>query len=171
MRDGAVEQLRALRRRGYRLRILSGDPDAARVAVTAAKLGLAEECVHAGLSPAEKAARIAADAPSETLFVGDGGNDGPAFETAAVTGSPATGIRAIETRADFVFTGRGFHAIALLLDAARRRRHFVRRLFAAALVYNVGAIALCLAGWMNPLLAAILMPLSSLVTTAMASRV
>lgn len=171
VRDGAVEQLRALRRRGYRLRILSGDPDGERVAATAAKLGLAPDEVHAGLGPAEKAAFIAADAPEETLFVGDGGNDGPAFETAAATGSPATGIRAIETRADFVFTGRGFHAIPLLLDAARRRRRFVGRLFATALVYNLGAIALCLAGWMNPLLAAILMPLSSLVTTAMASRV
>lgn len=171
VRDGAVEQLRALRRRGYRLRILSGDPDAARVALTAAKLGLVDEEVHAGLSPSEKAALIAADAPEETLFVGDGGNDGPAFEAAAVTGSPATGIRAIETRADFVFTGRGFHAIPLLLDAARRRRHFVGRLFVTALLYNIGAIALCLAGWMNPLLAAILMPLSSLVTTAMAARV
>ncbi len=171
VRDGAAEQLRALRRRGYRLRILSGDPDVERVAATAAKLGLAPDEVHAGLSPAEKAAFIAADAPGETLFVGDGGNDGPAFEAAVATGSPATGIRAIETRADFVFTGRGFHAISLLLDAAQRRRRFVGRLFAVALVYNLCAIALCLAGWMTPLLAAIIMPLSSLVTTAIASRV
>ena len=33
------------------------------------------------------------------------------------------------------------------------------------------AVALCLAGLMSPLLAAILMPLSSLVTTSMAARV
>lgn len=171
IRDGAVEQLRRLRARGFRIRILSGDPDGARVAATAAKLGLDPAEVHANLSPADKAAFIQADGADETLFVGDGGNDGLAFEAAAATGSPATGIRAIESRADFVFTGRGFHAIPLLLDAAVRRRRQIGKLFAVALAYNLGAVALCLAGLMNPLLAAILMPLSSLVTTSMAARV
>jgi Cu2+-exporting ATPase len=171
IRDGAVEQLRRLRARGYRLRILSGDPDAGRVATTAAKLGLDAADVHANLTPAEKAAIIAADHPEKTLFVGDGGNDGLAFEAAAASGSPATGIRAIENRADFVFTGRGFHAIPLLLDAAERRKRAVAKLFTVALLYNLGAVALCLAGLMSPLLAAILMPLSSLVTTSMAARV
>lgn len=171
IRDGAIEQLRQFRRRGFRLRILSGDPDHERVAATAAKLGLDPADVHANLTPAEKAAFIASDAPGQTLYVGDGGNDGLAFEAAAATGSPATGIRAIENRADFVFTGRGFHAIPLLLDAATRRKHQVVKLFTVALLYNLGAIALCLAGLMSPLLAAILMPLSSLVTTSMAARV
>lgn len=171
VRDGAVEQLHRLRSQGFRLRILSGDPDAERVAATAAALGLDPGEVHANLSPAEKASLIRAEAPGETLFVGDGGNDGLAFEAAAATGSPATGIRAIESRADFVFTGRGFHAIPLLLDAAARRRRQIGRVFAVALVYNLGAVSLCLAGLMNPLLAAILMPLSSLVTTTMAARV
>jgi Cu2+-exporting ATPase len=171
IRDGAVEQLRRLRARGFRLRILSGDPDEGRVAATAAKLGLDPGDVHANLTPADKAAFIAADYPDKTLFVGDGGNDGLAFEAAAATGSPATGIRAIENRADFVFTGRGFHAIPLLLDAAARRKQHIARLFTVALLYNLGAIALCLAGLMSPLLAAIMMPLSSLVTTSMAARV
>jgi len=171
IRDGAVEQLRRLRVRGYRLRILSGDPDGARVAATAARLGLDPADVHANLSPADKAAFIAADHPDKTLFVGDGGNDGPAFEAAAASGSPATGIRAIENRADFVFTGRGFHAIPLLLEAAERRKQQIAKLFTVALLYNLGAVALCLAGLMSPLLAAILMPLSSLVTTSMAARV
>ncbi len=171
IRDGAVEQLRRLRAQGYYVRILSGDPDGARVASTAAKLGLDPAEVHADLAPADKAAFIRADRPDETLFVGDGGNDGLAFEAAAAAGSPATGIRAIESRADFVFTGRGFHAIPLLLEAAVRRRRQIGKLFAVALIYNLGAIALCLAGLMSPLLAAILMPLSSLVTTTMAARV
>ena len=171
IRDGAIEQLKNLRDRGYRIRLLSGDPDQERVAATAAKLGLSPENVHANLAPGEKAAFIAAEDPESTLFVGDGGNDSLAFAAAAATGSPATGIRAIESRADFVFTGRGFHAIQLLLDGAKRRRTHVARIFSIALIYNLCAIGLCLAGLMNPLLAAILMPLSSVVTTAMAARV
>ncbi len=171
IRDGAIEQLKNLRDRGYRIRLLSGDPDEDRVAATAAKLGLSPENVHANLSPEEKAAFISAEAPESTLFVGDGGNDSLAFQAAATTGSPATGIRAIESRADFVFTGRGFHAIQLLLDGAKRRRTHVAKIFAVALLYNLCAIGLCLAGLMSPLLAAIMMPLSSVVTTAMAARV
>lgn len=171
IRDGAIEQLKRLRDRGYRIRLLSGDPDRERVSDTATKLGLSPENVHANLSPEEKAAFIAAESPESTLFVGDGGNDSLAFEAAAATGSPATGIRAIENRADFVFTGRGFHAIQLLLDGATRRRTHVAKIFSVALLYNLFAVGLCLAGLMSPLLAAIMMPLSSVVTTAMAARV
>jgi P-type Cu2+ transporter len=171
IRDGAIGQLKSLRDRGYRIRLLSGDPDQARVAATAEKLGLSPENVHANLSPEEKASFIAAEPPESTLFVGDGGNDSLAFQAAAATGSPATGIRAIESRADFVFTGRGFHAIQLLLDGAKRRRVHVAKIFTVALLYNLFAVGLCLAGIMSPLLAAIMMPLSSVVTTAMAARV
>jgi len=171
IRDGAIEQLKSLRDRGYRIRLLSGDPDRERVAATAARLGLSPENVHANLSPEEKAAFISAESPESTLFVGDGGNDSLAFQAAATTGSPATGIRAIESRADFVFTGRGFHAIQLLLDGAKRRRAHVGKIFAVALLYNLCAVGLCLAGLMSPLIAAIMMPLSSVVTTAMAARV
>lgn len=171
IRDGAIDQLKRLRDRGYRIRLLSGDPDRERVADTAARLGLSPENVHANLSPEEKAAFIAAESPDSTLFVGDGGNDSLAFQVAAATGSPATGIRAIESRADFVFTGRGFHAIQLLLDGATRRRTHVARIFSVALLYNLFAVGLCLAGLMSPLLAAIMMPLSSVVTTSMAARV
>lgn len=171
IRDGAIAQIRELQRHGFQIRILSGDPDVARVRRTAHALGLADDQVHANLGPAEKAGQILANDPAATLYVGDGGNDGPAFDVAGVTGSPATGIRAIEGRSDFVFTGRGFHAIPHLLRAASRRTRFVHGLFALAVAYNLGAIALCFAGLMSPLLAAILMPLSSLVTTTIASRV
>ena len=47
----------------------------------------------------------------------------------------------------------------------------VLMVFLVAVLYNVAAIGLCLAGLMNPLLAAVLMPLSSLVTTTLATRV
>ena len=42
-------------------------------------------------------------------------------------------------------------------------------ILAFAVLYNIIAVALCLAGWMNPLLAAVLMPLSAIVSLAMAA--
>ncbi|MEM1441617.1 MAG: heavy metal translocating P-type ATPase metal-binding domain-containing protein [Verrucomicrobiota bacterium] len=171
IRDGAIRQLRELAAKGFRLCILSGDPDQQRVAATASLLGIPSEDVHADLSPEKKADFLSSLGKEETLFVGDGGNDSLAFKAASATGTPATGIRAIEAQADFVFTGRGFHAIRLLLTKTKRRHRFVALLFGIALTYNLCAIGVCLAGHMNPLLAAIIMPLSSLVTTAIASRV
>ncbi len=171
IRDGAIQQLRQLAKQGFQLCILSGDPDQERVAATATRLGIQAGDVHADLSPEAKAEFISDNGSDSTLFVGDGGNDSLAFRAAGATGTPATGIRAIEGQADFVFTGRGFHAISLLLAKTRRRHRFVGLLFGIALTYNLCAISVCLAGHMNPLLAAIIMPLSSLVTTAIASRV
>jgi len=171
VRDGAIEQLQQLRKSGYKLNLLSGDPDRERVSRTAQILGLKSEEVYCDLSPEEKAQRVASEPDKSVLFIGDGGNDSLAFRAAEACGSPATGIRALEDQADFVFTGRGFHAIGLLHDTAHRRRLFVGTIFTAAITYNLIAVGLCLAGMMNPLLAAVLMPLSSIATTVIASRV
>lgn len=53
-----------------------------------------------------------------------------------------------------------------LLATATQRRRTARAVVAFALSYNAVAVALCLAGFMSPLLAAILMPASSLVSLA-----
>tara|TARA_R110002096_G_scaffold22070_8_gene71249 strand:- start:1923 stop:4310 length:2388 start_codon:yes stop_codon:yes gene_type:complete len=171
IRDGAVDQISQLKNVGFQIQILSGDPNSSRVAETATKLGITPENVHADMTPQAKADFIGDQAADSTLFVGDGGNDGLALDAAAASGSPATGIRAVESRADFVFTGRGFHAISRLFESAARRRKIVIAVFTTAILYNIFAIGLCLAGMMNPLLAAVLMPLSSIVTTAIAARV
>lgn len=171
IREGAVDQLSRLREEGYELRILSGDPDRERVESTARALGLSSGEVNCDLSPEEKASRIEAEGGDGTLFVGDGGNDSLAFSAAGVTGAPATGIRAVESKADFVFTGRGFHAIGELLQSRARRERLIRTIFLIAITYNFIAVSLCVLGMMNPLLAAVLMPLSSIVTTAIAARV
>lgn len=171
IRDGAREELQSLEAAGYRIRILSGDPDTTRVQSTASALGLSPNLVFSNLTPEAKADLIEKNGPHKSLFIGDGGNDSLALAAAAASGSPATGIKAIESQADFVFTGRGFHAIGLLFKSARRRRRLIRAIFATAILYNVIAVGICLAGHMNPLLAAILMPLSSIVTTTIAARV
>ena len=171
IRDGAREELQSLEDAGHRIRILSGDPDTDRVQSTAAELGLSPEQVFSNLTPEAKAELIAKNGLNSTLFIGDGGNDSLALAAAAASGTPATGIKAIESQADFVFTGRGFHAIGLLFEAAKRRRNLIRAIFVTAILYNLIAVGICLAGHMNPLLAAILMPLSSIVTTTIAARV
>ena len=54
-----------------------------------------------------------------------------------------------------------------LLDITRQHRRAVHRVFGFALLYNIAAIIAGLMGFLSPLAAAVLMPLSSVVTLSL----
>jgi len=64
--------------------------------------------------------------------------------------------------ADIVLTREGVAPLIDILDGARRLRGVIRRNIAFSLLYNAGASSFAVAGLVGPLLAAVLMPLSSL---------
>ena len=74
----------------------------------------------------------------------------------------------METKADFFFMGQSLRFLPGLLSLAKRRQLVVRIAFAFtfALGYNLTAVGICLQGLMSPLLAAVLMPLSSALSLA-----
>jgi Cu2+-exporting ATPase len=164
-RPDAREELRALAAEGYETWILSGDRSE-RVLRLAAELGVPAERAIGGCSPAAKAEWIAAHDREDTLFVGDGINDGPAAEIAFLSGTPAVDRPFVPARTDFFFTSAGLAPIRALLATSRRLRRVARRNLALAAAYNVFAVSLCAAGLMQPWLAAVLMPASSLVVSA-----
>lgn len=146
--------------------ILSGDATA-RVKDLARSLQLNPALAHGDLSPDDKAEHIADLNPA--LFLGDGANDSLAFDRALATGSPVADRSLLDTKADFLFTQPGLGFLPHLLITAYWRHRIVRRVLVFAILYNSAAITLCLSGDMNPLLAAILMPLSSLASLLIAS--
>lgn len=162
-RPGTVAQLAALCRRGYSLHVLSGDHEP-RVKTLAAKLGIPPANATGNLSPEEKAAHVRALDQRDTLYLGDGANDSLAFNEAWCAGVPVADRSVLGARADFFFLGANLQFLDTLLATSARRAVVVHAVFAFTVVYNLAAGGLCLAGMMNPLLAAILMPLSSLAT-------
>jgi len=72
------------------------------------------------------------------------------------------GIGATLVAADIVLTREGVAPLLDILEGAGRLRGVIRRNLAFSLLYNAGACALALAGLVGPLLAAVLMPMSSL---------
>ncbi|RBP46468.1 Cu2+-exporting ATPase [Roseimicrobium gellanilyticum] len=156
-----------LRQSGLTVQLLSGDRHE-KVARIAAQLGLEESAWHAEMTPDQKAASVRQAGASQTLFIGDGANDSLAFDEALCAGSPVTGKNFLERKADFYFLGNSLRFLPDLLSVAHRRMLAVRCVFTFALVYNASAIALALAGVMSPLLAAVLMPASSVVTLGIA---
>lgn len=166
-RPDAAEALADFKRRGFTLDILSGDRDE-KVQALAARLGIPSAHALSRLSPQDKADWISANAP-DALFLGDGANDSLAFDAALVRGTPAVERGLLAEKADFYFLSRGLHPVINLFATATARRHAVLGAFAFALTYNLAVVALSLAGHMSPLLAAILMPLSSIVTLLIVS--
>jgi Cu2+-exporting ATPase len=73
----------------------------------------------------------------------------------------------LEQKADFYYLGRGIGGVRALfeIDAIRRRTQTAILIFSVA--YNLLAVGLAVVGKMNPLVAAILMPINSLLTLAL----
>lgn len=163
IREDAAEEFTALQRAGYDLHILSGDRQA-KVNTMASQLGLNSSQAEGGLSPDDKAERLRKIGPQRSLMIGDGANDSLAFNVSLCTGTPAIDRGLLERKADFYFLGRGLRGIRALIALAYRKRLADRAVLTFAIAYNAVAVWLSLTGHMSPLLAAILMPLSGLVT-------
>ena len=79
-------------------------------------------------------------------------------------GTPVIHRAVLAGKADFYYLGRGIVGIRRLFEVNAARRRTQAWLLAFSVAYNLLAVGLAAAGWMSPLLAAILMPVSSLVT-------
>ncbi|WP_162138094.1 heavy metal translocating P-type ATPase metal-binding domain-containing protein [Pararhodospirillum photometricum] len=169
-RADARETIRALRRQGMGVEVLSGDRPAV-VATIAQQVGLG--VWWAGRSPADKAARLADLAADghRVLMVGDGLNDAPALAGASVSMSPTTALDLARTVADIVFQGERLISVMEAWQVARQSEAVIRQNLAFSLVYNLALVPLAMLGEVTPLIAAALMSGSSLVVTLNALRV
>jgi Cu2+-exporting ATPase len=165
LRDDAAREVQALTRDGYEVWLLSGDAQP-RVDTAGDASGVALERCIGGQTPQGKARFLDERNHGDTLFVGDGVNDALALDHAHVSGTPAVDRPYVPARADFFFVTPGLAPVRLALRSSRALAQVVRADLAIALIYNVFAIGLALAGRMSPLLCAVLMPASSLTTIA-----
>ena len=165
MKVDAAAEVARLQAAGYEVHLLSGDAPA-RVRAAAAALGLRADRAHGGLSPQAKADAVRALDDRDTLMIGDGLNDSPSFDAAWTAATPAVDRAVLPHKADFYYLGDGVAAVRRSLDAARRLRAVQRGNLAFAGVYNLVAVGLCLSGAVTPVVAAVLMPVSSVTVVA-----
>jgi Cu2+-exporting ATPase len=168
VRAGATEEVGALGLLGYDVYVLSGDRDS-QVDAMVRRLGLAPDRGQGEMTPDKKADWIRSRGAAQTLMIGDGANDSLAFDAAGCRGTPAIDRGLLEQKSDFFFLGRSLSGVRHLLEAARLHGRVTTAVLVFSVLYNVVAVAVCLIGWMNPLLAAVLMPLSAIVSLGMAT--
>ena len=153
----AVASLRAL---GLRPVLLTGD-NAATAQAVAAAAGIDE--VIAGALPAAKAQLIAdlKAAGRSPAMVGDGVNDAPALAAAQLGLALGSGTDVAICAADMILLRDDLEVVPDAIKLARATYRTIRRNLAWAFCYNVLAIPLAALGFLNPLLAAAAMTLSS----------
>ncbi len=166
IRPDAAAQVADLVGRGFDITLLSGD-EPARVQAIAKTLGLPADCALGGLTPDGKADLVRTRWAASSLMLGDGANDSLAFDAALCRGTPAADSGLLEHKADFYLLGRSLSGLGELFAMSRRHKRAGRAVMGFALTYNAVAVTASLAGLMSPLVAAIIMPLSSLVSIAL----
>jgi Cu2+-exporting ATPase len=168
LRQGARAAITELLAADLPVEILSGDRSAAvRRIAEALSIGYA-----AGLSPAQKAARVAAAAASgrKVLMVGDGLNDAPALVAAHASIAPGSAADIGRNAADLVFLHEPLGAVPEAIRIARAARRLIRQNLALAVGYNLVAVPIAVLGHVTPLIAAVAMSLSSVIVVGNALR-
>lgn len=170
LRPEAPEVVAAIKQTGRKVALLSGDRDE-----VARRLGdlVGVSTAIGGVQPAGKSAWIAEQQAKgeRVLFVGDGVNDGAALAAADVGVVMASGAASSVLVADAILVRDGLSPILAGFRASRAAHRAIRGNAVRSVGYNLGAVAFALAGSVNPLVAAVLMPLSSGLVVWGAARV
>ncbi len=160
VKESAADAVAALHRRGMRTVLLTGDNAAAAGAV-AAQVGIEE--VIADVLPEGKVDVIEQLRENSRVvaMVGDGINDGPALASADLGLAIGRGTDVAIGAADIILVRDDLDIVPQALDLARASMRTIRTNLFWAFGYNVAAIPIAAAGFLNPLIAGAAMAFSS----------
>ena len=169
IKPSAQAAVAGLRRLGLRPVLLTGDNEVTARAVAAA-VGIDDAI--AGVLPAGKVAAIKdlQARGNRVAMVGDGMNDGPALVAADLGLAMGAGTDVAISAADLILLRPDLTVVPDAIALARAARRTIRRNLAWAFGYNVAAVPLAAAGFLNPLIAAAAMTMSSVLVVANSLR-
>ncbi|MFO0914313.1 MAG: cation-translocating P-type ATPase [Pirellulales bacterium] len=160
IRPEADRMLDFFHHRGLQIQLLTGDHQQ-RADRLAAQLGIQ---AIGELLPSDKADRIRdwKQAGQCVLMIGDGVNDAPALAVADVSLAMGCGAEISRHTADVCLLSNDLSQLEFLFQLAGDTIATVRWNLVWSLMYNTLAIPLAMVGWVNPIVAAIAMVVSSL---------
>jgi Cu2+-exporting ATPase len=170
IRPEAREAVDDLKRLGLRVGLVSGDNRRTTDAV-AARLGIEDAVAEA--SPAGKRERVAAlqARGRRVLVAGDGVNDAPALTQADVGVAMSRGTDVTLESAGAVLVREDLRLLPELVRLSRTTYRVIRENLFWAMLYNVVAVPLAMAGVLHPIVAAGAMAASSTFVVANSLRI
>ena len=170
LRPGAARLLEALRRRGMHLTLLSGDNREVAEAV-ARQLGGMDVIAEVLPEQKESVIRKLQRSGDRVAMVGDGINDAPALIRADVGISLGSGTDASMECSDIVLMSDDLNHVLQGVRLSRRTLRTIRQNIGISLVYNSIMVPLAMMAYVTPLVAAIAMPISSLLVIGNSARI
>ncbi len=170
IREGSQKLISVLKGEGMRLTLLSGDRRHTAEAI-AQRIGGME--VIAEVLPEEKErviARLQADG-HRVAMVGDGVNDAPALVRSDVGIALSSGTDVSIASADIVLMSSELERVHLASALSRRTLRTIRQNIGISILYNLIMVPLAMAAVVTPLVAAITMPISSLLVIGNAASI
>jgi Cu+-exporting ATPase len=140
----------------------SGDTDAERNHLQEKFTGHLELHFHQSPTDKLKAVRALQAEGESVMMVGDGLNDAGALRESAVGVSVTDDIAAFAPASDAILDGKHFGKLDAFLRLSRASFAIVIASFVISFLYNAAGLTFALRGELSPVLAAILMPLSSI---------
>ncbi|MFI6702325.1 heavy metal translocating P-type ATPase [Streptomyces sp. NPDC050509] len=169
LRPGSYRAVDRLKRLGVNPVLATGDREATAEAV-AAELGITE--VHARCTPEGKAdlVRRLRDEDHRVAVIGDGVNDAAALAGADLGIAMGSGADAAIGAADVTLVRGDIESVADAIGLARRTLGTIRTNLIWAFGYNAVTVPLAAVGWLNPMVAAAAMSVSSLLVVGNSLR-
>ncbi|WP_162542187.1 heavy metal translocating P-type ATPase [Gemmata obscuriglobus] len=166
LRDSTPRALAHFAKLGVPVQVLTGD-----VPGRAEALGLPD--ARGGMLPDEKRAAVARARAegAKPLFVGDGINDASALASAHVGVALASGTDLAVSAAPVTLYGGDLSALPWAVELSRSAVRAVRANLARAVAYNLVGMTLAACGALHPVVAAVLMVVSSLTLIFSSTRV
>ena len=162
IRVGAAKAISWLKNQGKAVSLLSGDKQIP-ARWLAKKVGI--EDVKSEASPRDKLAEIdrLQLAGEQVVMVGDGMNDAPILAKADVSISVSGASQLARASSDILLLNNDMQALQHVFSLSKKMGIIIKQNMMWALVYNVGALPLAMAGYVEPWQAALGMSVSSLV--------
>ena len=145
----------------FKVELLSGDNESEKSFLTS-ELGT-DTIMHFNNSPQDKLNYILSlqNKGEKVMMIGDGLNDAGALKQCDIGVAVTDNINNFSPACDVIMEGRNFSLLPQLIEYCGKTKFIIMGSFVISIVYNIIGLYFAFFGLLEPVIAAILMPVSS----------